>query len=298
MVNLNVRRPGAPKAEPFTVLVLANPCLEAPLDTGQFIGDPIMLDPAKFANAALYIEQSLFGQLAQQAETMLGHPTIAPNVRFATLFDATLPRNASHSFVSQDSMSTMLVARRKAIRDFLLTHNLIADVVYAVSDSASHKRASAWYTTDDDTSAGTPFTLDQTVLHHRQRYSIPGTIGIHSSATSLTAVHEFSHAISSYTNGKVDDLYRDGGPALNIKRQTPIPPVPQVFAHYNGAQILSKQPGNQGWGSYHSALSSPNGALPALMDNYWRATPPEACEHDVITRQFIRDRVLAKMGRP
>jgi hypothetical protein len=33
------------------------------------------------------------------------------------------------------------------------------------------------------------------------------------------------------------------------------------------------------------------------MDRYSSAPVPEACEHDVITRRFIRDRVIAKMGR-
>lgn len=301
-MKLTVHRQGDLKQEPFTVLVVANPALEAPLDTGQFRADPIMLDPAGFAAAASYIERAIFGQLAHQAEPLLGDPVIAPHVRFLSSFDANLPATAQYSFVGQDSSSTMIVARRRAIRDYLVANQLVADVVYAVSDSSSHTRASAWHTSDDDNGPGNLFVLDQVPLYHRQRYLIPGTVAIHKTATSLTAAHEFSHAISSYTNGKIVDLYVDVGPALNSKRPRPTPVTPSTFATYQQVPIPTGDRGAFGyppsWSSYHCALSSANAKLPALMDNYWAASPPEVCENDVITRRFIRDRVLAKMGRP
>ncbi len=299
--SLSVHRPGALKAEPFTVLVVANPILEAPLDTGQLIADPISSDAGGFARAVSYIKRAIFGQLPDQAEQLLGDPQLEPDVRFSSLFEPALAGSGNpldHAFVAQDSLSTMLVARRKAIRDFLLAHQLVADVVYAVSGSASHTRASAWHTTDDDSGPGDPFVLDGVTLHHRHRYLIPGTIAIHKTATSLTAAHELSHALSSYSNGKIVDLYVDGGPALNSKRGRPIPPS---FATYGGQQIASGNRGDLGypgqWQSYHCELSTSDGAFPALMDNYWAAPTPAACQHDVITRRFLRDRVLAKMRR-
>ena len=56
--------------------------------------------------------------------------------------------------------------------------------------------SSAWFTTDDDSGPGVPFVLDGTTFQHRRRYEIPGTVAIHRSATSLTAAHELSHALS------------------------------------------------------------------------------------------------------
>jgi hypothetical protein len=35
------------------------------------------------------------------------------------------------------------------------------------------------------------------------------------------------------------------------------------------------------------------------MDNYYMSSSGAlACQHDAITRVFLRDRILAKMGRP
>ena len=38
---------------------------------------------------------------------------------------------------------------------------------------------------------------------------------------------------------------------------------------------------------------------PAVMDNYWLSSgPPEVCKNDAITRQFLLDRLKAKIARP
>jgi len=52
-----------------------------------------------------------------------------------------------------------------------------------------------------------------------------------------------------------------------------------------------------GWQSYHCELNDP--AFPAVMDDYWRAhdTVPEHCQHDLLTRMFLLDRVRAKLVR-
>ena len=134
-----------------------------------------------------------------------------------------------------------------------------------------------------------------------------GTVAIHSSSTSVTALHEFGHALSSYSNGAVTDLYVDSLPALNVKRLTSGASVPINFADYDGI-ILAADPTRDGlgypvgWSSYHCALN--NEIVPALMDDYWQAgiahpgSVPEDCEHDQITRRFLRDRMLAKISRP
>lgn len=296
-MGVSTRRAGAATAEPFTILIAANVAIEAPFNTGQFLRDPIMSDPNGFNSSVDYIENALFGNLPNQAESLLGDPALAPNVRLLTWFDAATPTTATHSFVGQDSGSLLIMARRMAITTFLQANNLIADVVFAVTGSATHSRASAWYTSDDDAGPGVPFQLDGATFHHRKRYQIPGTVAIHRSANSLTAAHEFSHAISSYTNGRIVDLYSDQQiPNLNTKLR----PVISPFATYANTAFA---PGARaaaggypaGWRSYHCDLSAP--AFPALMDNYWLGAPPERCENDLITRQFIKDRVAAKMSR-
>lgn len=220
------------KSNPFTICIVANPALEAPWQTGQFAIDPIAADPAAFDACADYINQSLFGGLPNQREQVLSDPAIAPRVRVISVFESGLPPVDANSLVAQDSTSELLIARRTVFRAFLAARSLSADIVYAVSKSGTHTRASAWFTSDDDGRGGVPFTLDGQVLTHRYECLIPGAIAIHSTATSLTAVHEFHYAISSYTNGSIVDLYVDSSAGLNCKRGRPIP---TGFATYNGA---------------------------------------------------------------
>jgi hypothetical protein len=294
-------RPGdATKPDPFTVLVVANPVLEMPFNSGNFGVDPIMANAAGFADCVVYVEQSLFATLPGQAEPMLSHPTVAPAVRLLSLFHAGLPPEPRFSFVAEDDQSDdLLVARRTAIRDFLLDEGIAADIVYGISGSLTHTRATAWFTSDDDTSPGVPFTIDGVLMHHRHRYLIPGTIGMHFSASAMTAAHEFQHAISSYSNGSIVDLYVDSPPGINNKRGRPIP---ALFAQHN-AMSLDSDP-NRGtlqyppeWASYHCEMHDPE--HPALMDNYYLAAGgvPEVCQNDKITRRFVFDRIVAKAGR-
>ncbi len=134
---------------------------------------------------------------------------------------------------------------------------------------------------------------------HRHNNLIPGTVAIHATSRSLTALHEFGHALSSYTNGSVVDLYVDSSAGLNNKRGRPIPPD---FANYNGATMAADTVRDglgypAGWQSYHCELIDPT--VPAIMDDYWLAGSgiPEHCQHDRITRAFLRDRLLAKINR-
>lgn len=114
----------------------------------------------------------------------------------------------------------------------------------------------------------------------------------------MTPAHEFGHAFSSYTNGFVTDLYVDGDVQFNRKVGRP---VPDAFANYNGANYASDKardslgyPAN--WTSYHSELADP--ASPALMDNFWYAKGgPLNSRHDRLTRNYLVDRILAKVSR-
>ena len=210
--------------------------------------------------------------------------------------------NLTNALVAQDGSSNTLVARRSVFNSFLAqypSYNIAADVVYAVSASVSHTRASAWFTSDDDGQGGVSFTLDGSALFHRYYNKIPGTVAIPASSTSLTAIHEFGHAISSYTNGMIVDLYVDSGSGLNNKKGRPIP---TGFCDYNGTLYSSDMNRDSlgypvGWSSYHCALNDPS--TPAVMDDYWQSPAGSVvCQHDQVTRAFILDRVKVKVGRP
>jgi hypothetical protein len=297
-----VIRGGTPgKSDPFTILVVANPALEAPWNSGTFVADSIATtaQQANFDNCVRYIERSLFTGLPSQSELILGDPAISPHIRLLSMFATGLQADDAHAFAAQDGVSNLLIARRNAICDFLVSQNIIADVVYAISASASHQRASAWFTSDDDTRTGVPFTLDGAALCHRHFYSTPGTIAMHHTANSLTAPHEFQHAMSSYTNGKLVDLYVDSPQELNNKNG---PPIKTSFCTVNATRFLSDLTrGPLGypptWRSFHCELHDP--ANPAIMDNYWLAPGgvPEVCQNDMVTRNFVRDRLLAKIAR-
>ncbi len=264
-----VIRPGAAKPGPFTICIVANPVLEAPWNSARVTRDPLIGRPAAFEAAATYIDSVLFGLLPGQRENLLAGPAWMPHIQVVSLYDDAVNVTLPNALVAQDGSSDILIARRAAFRPFLAKYAINADVIYAVSGSASHTRASAWFTTDDDTRPGVPFTLDGNQFFHRFYNVIPGTVAIHANANSLTALHEFGHAISSYSNGRILDLYVESPPGLNNKLGRPIPPA---FSTYEGT-VFPADPARNGlgypltWRSYHCELA--DRACPAVMDNYW-----------------------------
>jgi hypothetical protein len=296
--TISILRPGdTSKEDPFTICIIANPALEAPRNTGQFMPDPISIDQTAFDQTVDYIHSCLFGKLPGQVEAPLADPAIEPKVRVISIFAPGLQAEDKNALIANDSVSNQLIARRTAFSPFLARFGFQADVAYAVSQSTTHSRATAWFTSDDDARGGVPFTLDGAHLVHRFFHLVPGTIAIHTTATSLTALHEFQHALSSYSNGSIIDLYVDSSPGVNCKRGRPIPPN---FANYNGT-LFSSDPVRDGlgyglgWLSYHCALIDPG--LPAVMDNYFLGSTRDACQNDEITRRFILDRLNAKLNR-
>jgi hypothetical protein len=294
-----IREGDVSKANPFTIVAVSNPCLETPWRSGVFAIDPITSDRALFDGCVEYIHESLFGALPGQAENLLAEESIGPFIRLVSLFIDDLSVEDTNALVAQDDLSNLVIARRTAVRPLLAKYGLSADVVYAVTASKTHSRASAWFTTDDDSQGGVSFTLDGQNLSHRYHSLVPGTVALPATSTSLTALHEFCHALSSYSNGMVVDLYVDANVGLNNRRGRPIPPV---FSTYNGITVAS-DPERDGlgyprsWQSYHGALV--DSTNPAIMDDYWRAASgPESCRHDQITRQFLMDRMRAKISRP
>lgn len=306
-----VIRHGAIKSYPFTILVVANPALERPWNSGTFVADPITGNPAAFNACVNFVNVSLFGGLPHQAESLLGDPAIAPQVRLISLFQPGLPPSDAFSFVAEDGGNTsdLLIARRNSIRQFLTDEGLFADVVYAVSASPNRHRASAWFTTDDDTRPGVPFLLDAVTRFHRLWYTTPGTVALPANSTSITALHEFQHAISSYSNGMIVDQYVDCSVGVNVKTPQPVP-VPPIFGYYTKPVVpvpagqLPADPDRlpigypPGWQTYH--CNRHDRANPAVMDDYWQAPGGVAavCQNDLVSRQFVMDRVRAKLTRP
>ena len=289
------------KSNPYTILLIANPALETPWNSSTFMVDPIMSDQVGFDSCVQNAVACVFGTRPGQAETFLADPLIGPRIRVVSIFQVGLDALDANSLVAQDGVSNMLIARRQVYVAFLARLGQQADVVYSITKSDSHTRASAWYTSDNDAGPGVNFTLSGVALSHRFYCLIPGTIALHISSSSVTPLHEFGHAASSYSNGSVCDLYLDSPPALNNKRGRPIP---INFGTYNSAAFASDGARGgigypPGWQSYHSELNNPS--LPALMDDYWQASTggggPDACQHDKITRQFLRERIIAKLSR-
>src|SRR6185503_9482969 len=150
-VKKTIRSGDTSKQDPFTIIVVSNPALEAPWKSGTFVIDPITSAQAAFDACVNYIESSLFGTLPNQREQFIADPTIAPEIRLISLFITGLTPQPSCSLVAQDGASNLLVARRNVFLSVLAGYGLnVVDVAYAVSLSQSHTRASAWYTTDDD----------------------------------------------------------------------------------------------------------------------------------------------------
>ncbi len=312
-VQAVLRSGDATKLNPFTICIVANRYLEAPLNSGTFIPDPIIGNKASFDQCAKYIVDCLTGVLPNQYEGILNDPAILPHVKICTIFDpvpatTTDPNQQdSESLIGQDAASFLLVVRRTQIKNYLQAkYGKIVDVAYAITASNTHQRASAWFATDDPANVGVSFNLDGLKLVHCYESFVPGTVAIYCTAASLTATHEFGHALSSYQNGMVVDLYIDGNSAVNNKRRRPIPPQ---FATYSAAAMISDTTrGHLGypltWQSYHCERNgaAPVGLdLPAIMDNYYMVPGgchSEQCEHDVVTRKFLKDRLVAKINRP
>jgi hypothetical protein len=300
--TVNLVQPGAMKPinNPYTICIIANPYIESPKGSGNFIADPITHSEQIFNTKVQYILSSLFGTLPYQAETMLA--PIAHDFCVVSIFDDGLALADQNTLVAENG--DLVEARQDRFANFLTQFavsglsRIKADVAFAVT--ASNKtRSTAWFTYDNDAGDGVPFSIDNMNLFHRHNNIHPGVVALHSSAYSLVALHEFGHAASSWTNGMVIDLYVDQSVlAFNIRQGRPIP---SQFARYNNV-LYATDPVRAGigypanWLSYHCQLTTTH--APAVMDNFWQGNPPEQCTHDAITRRFLMDRVQAIMSRP
>ena len=297
---VTVLQPGdTTKLTPYTIALIANPALETGPGTGAFLPDPIQTDPTAFDRAAAYTYDVLFGRLVGQAERLLADAAIGLLVRVVKVWHAGLSPADTTALVTHFPPN-LTEARRTKFAPFLANYGLTADVAYALTASATHERATAWFTTEDTTRGGVAFTVDGAARTHWHFCAIPGTVAQHVSSRSMTGLHEFGHAASSFTDGMVVDQYVDGGVGINNKKGRPIP---TAFGTVDAATFrLGRSAGRAGLPGRVAVvppgLDQP--AVPSLMDNYWMAPSgvPEQCVFDTLTRAFFRARLLAKLSRP
>jgi hypothetical protein len=294
-----------PNHNPYTIVIVANPAIESPAESGFCSRDPILDAPDRFAACVAYVIQSVFGKLPGQAEKFMA--PFEKDIRILAIFDAKAETIITNALVSEYGMDDLIGPRQQQFADFLAGYldegrPVKADVAFAISAS-THTRSASQYTFDDDGAGGVPFDYNGTALSHRYTNVQPGAVALHVDADTVVPLHEFSHAASSWTNGCVQDLYIDcdltNGP-INIAVGRPIP---AEFGTYSGKSYKSdvQRDGlgyEAGWSSYHCALVDPN--YPALMDDFTRARGGRslASRHDQITVQFLTDRIKAIMSRP
>lgn len=293
----------ATKPNPLFILILNNPALESPENSGSFMPDLPGDDPGHrplFDASARYIVDSLFGRLPGQAEKLLSDSPDAASIKVWSVFVPGLPPEAGNALVADYLIpgSSILAPRRDAVVDFLRRMDLDPDIVFVVSNSPTNRRAAAYGTTDDDSRGGVDFSYDGRTMSHRFFHLVPGMAAMHTTSSGLTAAHEFGHAFSSYSNGFVTDLYVSGDEQFNRKTGRPIP---AEFCRYN-AMAFASDPLRNGlgypgdWTSYHPELADP--ANPSVMDNFWWGQDNGmACRHDKLTKAYILDRIAAKVSR-
>jgi hypothetical protein len=294
---------GEAKARPYTVVFIANPGIQAAVGSA-FTADPILTNRPGYHSVVGHSFRNLFGV----AEDLLRQGNIDARMRLVSVFDSTRPADAANSLAHEVPLSNIMETRRSVIAPFLSTFGIVADMVFVIHGSTTHTRASAWFTTDDATLAGTAYTFDGVAHTHRHFPRIPGSAAVPVSVdpTGLTIIHEFGHAASDFTNGKVIDLYTDGGDGtglvINKKFRTAASnPVPSDFAVYNEINFAADAARDglgypASWRSYQPVPT--DSTRPNLMDNYWLAfDDPQLCRLDQLTYAWFCDRLNAKLVR-
>ena len=316
-----IRQGDATKIDPYRILIIANPVLRQhpTAKSTKHVVDPILSDKASFDAAVTYINRCLFGEqviagptttipasrTVTQSERWLKDPSLSGKIWVESLFIRNLEITAGNALVEEVWASKYVTPLQDNFDGLVRYFGRVADVIFSVTKSGTHNLASAYPVRDDISRSGVAFTLDGNNLIHCYYNLAPGVVAIHSTASTLTALHEFGHAASSDSNGFVTDLYVDNpsiaSNTVNFKRGRPIP---ANFAKLDAAQFASDKARDglgypPSWTSYHCQLN--DASRPALMDNY--KTAPQLSEqiqsrHDRITRQFLLDRIKAKTQRP
>jgi hypothetical protein len=287
--------------EPYTFVFAASPAIETP-GGASVVADQVLSARAAFADTVRFCLDNMLNV----TETLLRESALEENIRFVVIFDAAAAVTAANALVRQVSPN-LLEPQRARLNAFVGRYLEDPDIVFCISGSTTHTRASAWYTTDDGARAGVNFVYDGTTRTHRRFTNIPGSAALSTNLdmTGLTGIHEYFHAASDFDNGKVYDLYVDSLPpgfTVNKKaRSLATNPVPANFCVLDGTTFQSDQNRDglgypAGWTSYHAAQLDT--ARPNLMDNYWQAASNvQACRLDGMTFEWLGDRLRTKILR-
>jgi hypothetical protein len=292
---------GEAKSQPYTIAFVGNPGIEAAVGA-TFSADHVLMNRHGYQSVVAYCFRNLFGG----AEDLFQKHTIESRIRLISIFDPTRLADPTTSLAHEIPQSDVMETRRSVLVPFLAAYGITADVVFVIHGSTTHHRASAWFTTDDTSLAGTPYTLDGPRIHsHFPRIPGSAAIPVVVDRTGLTIIHEFGHAASDFKNGKIIDLYNDRGDGTGFVinkrfRAAAGTAIPQRFASYNGVHFDADSardslgyPGN--WRSYQAAAIDPN--RPNLMDDYWQNSDPQLCRFDQFTYRWLQDRLHAKLSR-
>lgn len=289
---------GRPSSTPYTLVFAATPGVEV---GGVPAADAVLTNRTAFHDTVRHCLENIL----TVTESLLREENLEASIRFVTIFDSSQAATAVNTLVRQNAPN-LLEPIRDRLNAFTGRYGVDPDVVYCVSGSTTHTRASAWYTTDDNARPGVAFTADGTARTHRRFTDVPGSVALSTSMdqTGLTALHEFGHAASDFNNGRVWDLYIDPnttGYVVNKRmRAMATNPIPANFGTYDGTTYQSDQ-NRDGigypatWASYHPALLDTT--RPNLMDNYWLAAQPQRCRLDGLTFDWFLDRLRAKILR-
>jgi hypothetical protein len=293
---------GQPKDRPYTIAFVANPAILT--EGGMSVADSVLTQRQTYLDVVGYCLTNLL----TRTESLLRQGDWDSQMRFVSIFDATATVTDATT-LAHEITPNIMETRRDKLKAFVARYSEVADVVFVMTGSTTHDRASAWFTTDE--AAGTTaYTYDGTNRVHGHFPSIPGSaaLPLNMNQSGLTPLHEFGHAGSDFSNGKVVDLYVDGLPPgflVNKKsRALATDAIPTNFGSYDGTTFTSDQNRDglgypSTWMSYHPVLN--DAAHPNLMDNYWLSPGPianqQVCRLDQLTSAWYVDRLAAKLGR-
>src|SRR5579862_377419 len=283
---------GGLRDNPYTIVFVANPAI---IDaSGNTTADPVLTNRSGFHDTVRYCLKCLL----TLNESYLYSGNRDAGIRFVTIFDPSRTPSTATTLVKGDAPN-ICEPIRDVIGPFVINYTEEADIVYAITGSTIYNRASAWFTTDDAGRGTAGFTYGGVAHHNGLFASTPGTIALPLDAdqTGPTPLHELGHAASDFDNGRVIDLYVDGGAGpfnINKKfRAKSTDPVPASFDNYNGTSYQSDINRDHlgypaGWTSYQALLA--DDSRPNLMDNYWFAfDDPLKCKLDGLTLQYFLD---------
>ena len=289
---------GRPATGAYTIAFAATPARSS---SGTAVADGILSDRSAFHAHVTHC----INNLLNVDESLLRDGNIDRAIRFVAIFDPGQAVSANTALVSELSPN-ILQPQTTLAGNFASSYGETADIVYCVSSSTIFTRASALWTTDQ-AFPFIAFTYDGGGRQHGLFAQVPGGVALSTNMdkTGLTALHEFGHAASETSNGRVIDLYVDGssgGFEINKKfRAKSTDPVPTNFSIFNTTQYTADQ-SRDGIGyeaastSYHPSLIVSN--RPNLMDNYWLAGGNVLqCRLDTLTYDWCHQRLAAKVGR-